>query len=50
MDNSIIIIDEAHNITNNEYGESLKAIIKKSKNLKLILLSANLMKNLLKKL
>lgn len=46
MDNSIIIIDEAHNITNNEYGESLKAIIKKSKNLKLILLSATPMKNL----
>jgi hypothetical protein len=46
MDNSIIIIDEAHNITNNEYGESLKTIIKKSKNLKVILLSATPMKNL----
>lgn len=46
MDNSIIIIDEAHNITNNEYGDSLKAIIKKSTNLKIILLSATPMKNL----
>ena len=24
MDNSIIIVDEAHNLTNNEYGEALK--------------------------
>ncbi len=46
MDNSIIIVDEAHNITGNEYGEALKKIIKTSKNLRLILLSATPMKNL----
>jgi superfamily II DNA or RNA helicase len=46
MDNSIIIVDEAHNLTGNEYGEALKTIIKKSKNLKVILLTATPMKNL----
>lgn len=46
MNNSIIIIDEAHNITNNEYGKSLETIIKKSKNLKVILLTATPMINL----
>ena len=46
MDNSILIIDEAHNLTGNEYGEAVKKIIKNSKNLRLILLSATPMKNL----
>jgi superfamily II DNA or RNA helicase len=46
MDNSIIIVDEAHNLTGNEYGDALKTIIKKSKNLKIILLTATPMKNL----
>ena len=46
MDNSIIIVDEAHNLTGNEYGDALKTIIKKSKNLKVILLTATPMKNL----
>ena len=46
MDNSIIIVDEAHNLTGNEYGEALKTIIKKSKNIKVILLTATPMKNL----
>lgn len=46
MDNSILIIDEAHNLTGNEYGEALKLIMKKSKNLKLLLLTATPMKNL----
>jgi hypothetical protein len=46
MDNSIIIVDEAHNLTNNEYGEALKKIIKISQNLKVILLTATPMKNL----
>jgi DNA polymerase III delta prime subunit len=46
MDNSIIIVDEAHNITGNEYGEALKKIIKNSKNLRVVLLSATPMKNL----
>nr|QFG74271.1 MAG: type III restriction enzyme, res subunit [Megaviridae environmental sample] len=46
MNNSIIIVDEAHNLTGNEYGEALKLIIKNSENLKVILLSATPMKNL----
>ncbi len=46
MDNTLLIVDEAHNITGNEYGEALKKIIKNSKNLRLVLLSATPMKNL----
>jgi len=46
MDNSILIVDEAHNVTGNEYGEALKKIIKNSKNMRLVLLSATPMKNL----
>ena len=50
MDNSILIVDEAHNLTGsatkNEYGKALKHIITKSKNIKVILLSATPMKNL----
>ena len=46
MDNTILIIDEAHNLTGNEYGEAVKKIIQNSKNLRLILLSATPMKNL----
>jgi DNA polymerase III delta prime subunit len=46
LDNSLIIVDEAHNLTGNEYGEALKRIINRSKNLKVILLSATPMKNL----
>jgi hypothetical protein len=46
MDNSLLIVDEAHNITGNEYGEAMKKIIKNSKNLKIVLLSATPMKNL----
>jgi hypothetical protein len=46
MDNSILIVDEAHNLTNNEYGEALKKIIRVSQNLKVILLTATPMKNL----
>jgi len=46
MDNTILIIDEAHSLTNNEYGEALKKIIKQSQNLKVILLTATPMKNL----
>jgi superfamily II DNA or RNA helicase len=46
MDNSLLIVDEAHNLTGNEYGEALKKIIKNSKNLKVILLTATPMKNL----
>lgn len=46
MDNSLLIIDEAHNLTGNEYGEALKKIIENSTNLKVILLTATPMKNL----
>lgn len=46
LDNSLIIVDEAHNLSGNEYGEALKKIRKKSKNLKILLLSATPMKNL----
>ena len=44
-DNSIIIVDEAHNLTGNEYGEALKKIIKQSKNLRVVLLTATPMFN-----
>ena len=46
MDNSLLIIDEAHNMSGNEYGDALKKIIKNSQNLKLVLLSATPMINL----
>jgi hypothetical protein len=46
LNNSIIIVDEAHNLTGNAYGEALKHIVKNSINLKLVLLSATPMKNL----
>ncbi len=46
MDNSIIIVDEAHNVSGNEYGKALEKIIKNSKNLRVVLLSATPMSNL----
>ncbi len=46
MNNSVLIIDEAHNLTGNDYGEALKKIIKSSENLIVILLTATPMKNL----
>jgi len=46
LNNSILIIDEAHNISGNEYGEALKKIIKNSENLRIILLTATPMINL----
>lgn len=46
LNNSLIIIDEAHNLTGNAYGEALLKIIKNSYNLKIILLTATPMKNL----
>ena len=45
MNNTILIIDEAHNMCGNEYGESLKKIINKSENLRIILLSGTPMTN-----
>jgi hypothetical protein len=45
MDNTLLIIDEAHNVVGNQYGEALKKIIKVSKNLKVLFLTATPMKN-----
>lgn len=46
LDNTILIIDEAHQLTENGYGEAVEKIIESSKNLKIILLTATPMKNL----
>jgi len=46
LNNSLIIIDEAHNLTGNAYGDALKHIINNSVNLKVVLLTATPMKNL----
>jgi len=46
MDNSLLIVDEAHNLSGNEYGEALKKIIKNSQNLRVVLLTATPMINL----
>lgn len=46
MNNTLLIIDEAHNLSGNEYGEALKKIIKNSENLKVLLLTATPMINL----
>lgn len=46
LNNTLLIIDEAHNLTGNEYGDAVKKIIQNSKNLRVILLTATPMKNL----
>jgi DNA polymerase III delta prime subunit len=46
LDNTLIVVDEAHNLTGNDYGEALKEIIRRSKNCRVILLTATPMKNL----
>jgi hypothetical protein len=46
MNNTLLIVDEAHNISGNEYGEALKKIIKNSENLRILLLTATPMINL----
>lgn len=45
LDNTLLIIDEAHNLTDNEYGNAVLHIIKNSKNLRVVLLSATPMIN-----
>lgn len=45
LNNSLLIIDEAHNITGNNFTDAIKKIIKKSTNLKILLLTATPMKN-----
>lgn len=46
LNNTLIIVDEAHNLTGNVYGEALMKIIRSSSNLKVVLLTATPMKNL----
>lgn len=46
LNNTLIIVDEAHNLTNNSYGQALEKIIRNSHNLKILLLTATPMKNL----
>lgn len=45
LDNTLIIVDEAHNLTGNERGLALKKVLDNSKNTKIILLTATPMKN-----
>jgi len=45
LDNTLLIVDEAHHLTGNMYGDALKKILKNSVNLKLVLLTATPMKN-----
>src|SRR5439155_77422 len=46
LNNTLIIVDEAHNLTGNAYGKALEKIIQNSINLRVVLMSATLMKNL----
>ena len=49
LDNTLLIVDEAHALTENpynEYGMAVKKIVENSKQLKILLLSATPMKNL----
>jgi hypothetical protein len=46
LNNTVLVVDEAHNMTGNEYGMALDKIIKSSKNLRVVLLTATPMKNL----
>lgn len=45
LDNTLLIIEEAHNITGNDYGLAVKKIAAVSKNLKILLLTGTPMKN-----
>jgi superfamily II DNA or RNA helicase len=46
LNNTLLIVDEAHNLTGNAYGEALVHIIKNSVNLRVLLLTGTPMKNL----
>lgn len=46
LNDTLLIVDEAHNLTDNEYGDAVKKIIHNSKNLRVLLLTATPMKNL----
>ena len=45
LDNSLIIVDEAHNIAGSERGHALQILLQNSTNLKVLLLSATPMRN-----
>lgn len=46
LNNTLIIVDEAHNLTGNIFGKALREIIDNSTNLKVLLLTATPMSNL----
>ena len=46
LNNCVIIVEEAHNLTGNAYGEALMKVLKNSQNVKVVLLTATPMKNL----
>jgi DNA polymerase III delta prime subunit len=46
LNNTIILVDEAHNLTGNAYGAALSQVIKNSTNLRIVLFTATPMKNL----
>jgi len=45
LDNTLLIVDECHNVTGNECGNAIRKLLDNSKNLKIILLSATPMIN-----
>lgn len=45
LNNTIIIVDEAHNISGNEYGKALQIILQNSENIRVILMTATPMIN-----
>ena len=46
LDNTLLIMDEAHTSTAKEYGNAIRKIIDESKQLKILLMTATPMKNL----
>lgn len=46
LNNSLLIVDEAHHLINNDYGNAVKQIIDNSENLKVVLLTATPMPNM----
>jgi len=45
LNNTLLIVDEAHGVTGNETGDAIRKIIANSKNLKIVLMTATPMKN-----